>query len=706
MYKNKNATLELRINDLLKRMSLEEKILQLNQQTVGDNNNPNNLGYEKPNFPYEIGSLIYFGKDPVFRNSIQKGALEKTRLGIPILFGYDVIHGYRTSFPISLAQACSWNPDLVQDACAIAAREAKLSGINWTFSPMIDVARDPRWGRVSEGYGEDSYTNGIFAAASVRGYQGKSLSDPYSIAACLKHYVGYGRSEGGRDYTYSDVSAQSLWETYLPPYEAGIKAEAATVMSAFNDISGIPASANPYTIKEVLKNRWKFDGFVVSDWGSLEQLMDQGVAQNRKEACIKSISAGVDMDMVDTIYQQNLKELIKEKKIPLSKLDEAVKRILRIKFRLGLFDHPYVPIEENPYLNPNSLEISLNLAKESMVLLKNENQILPLKPNRKRIALIGPLANNQDDLLGSWSAQANTKEVESIYSSMLKEFGDKDSIVYKKGCEIEGDDESSFQEAVQAAKNSDIIVLCLGEKRSWTGENTSRSTISLPAIQEKLANELKKTGKPLVLILANGRPLGLMHLAPQADAIVEIWQPGISGGAAMAGILSGKYNPSGKLAITFPLTTGQIPTYYSMRQSSRPNSGKYQDIPTDPLYWFGYGLSYSNFIYNPIQISAPKIHKNQNLIAKVDIQNPSTNSGKEVVLWYIRSPASQISRPLKELKFFEKKEIQAGTRKEFQFEIDPMRDLSYPNADGKRILESGIYQISAGNQKIQFELIN
>lgn len=706
VYKNKNLAIELRINDLVQRMTLKEKILQLNQQTVGDNNNPNNLGYQKPDFPYEIGSLIYFGMDPVFRNSIQKQAIENTRLGIPILFGYDVIHGFQTSFPIPLAQGCSWNPNLVQKACSIAAREAKLSGINWTFSPMIDVARDPRWGRVSEGYGEDPYVNGVFGSASVRGYQGKNLSDPYSIASCLKHYVGYGRSEGGRDYHFSEISAQSLWETYLPPYHEGIKAGAATVMSAFNDISGIPASANSYTLREILKKRWKFKGFVVSDWGAIEQLIDQGFAKDKKEAGLKSFNAGVEMDMVDDIYGQNLPSLIQENKIPISKLDDAVKRILRIKFRLGLFDHPYTPIGDTLFLERNSRELSLELAEESTVLLKNSGKILPISRQPSKIAIIGPLAKNQEDLLGTWSAHAETKDIPSIYSSLIKEFGEKDSLFYSVGCDISGDDESGFTAAIQMAKKSDIIILCLGEKRSWTGENTSRSTISLPSIQEKLAQDLKKLGKPIILVLISGRPLELMRLEPLADAILEIWQPGISGGEGLAATLSGRVNPSGKLDITFPLSTGQIPTYYSMRQSARPNSGRYQDIPTDPLYWFGYGLSYSAFIYKPIQLSSMKIHRKEKLIARVEVNNASTFLGKETVLWYISKPSASITRPLKELKFFEKKEIHPGGTTDFLFQIEPWRDLSFPGPDGNRRLEMGDYYLMAGNQKIKFELVN
>ncbi|WCT14181.1 glycoside hydrolase family 3 N-terminal domain-containing protein [Mucilaginibacter jinjuensis] len=706
VYKDKNAPVESRVEDLLKRMTLEEKIEQLNQQTVGDNNNPNNNGYKKPTFPAGIGSLIYFSADPAFRNTVQKRAMEETRLGIPILFGYDVIHGFRTIYPISLAQGCSWNPELVEEACAVAAKETKLSGIDWTFSPMIDVARDPRWGRVSEGYGEDPYTNAMFGVASVKGYQGKKLNEQYSIAACLKHYIGYGMSEGGRDYHYADISAQSLWETYMVPYEAGVKAGAATLMSGFNDISGIPASANPYTLTEVLKGRWKHDGFVVSDWGSVEQLMAQGVAKDRKEAGLKAFMAGVEMDMVDDIYGQNLKQLIDEKKVPMTKIDDAVKRILRIKFRLGLFDNPYTPIVAERYLQPESKAVAAKLATESMVLLKNKSKVLPLGSNIKSIALVGPLAKDQADLIGNWSAQGDPKDAETIIDGFNKEFAQKAQINYAKGTEIDGTDESGIAEAVAAAQKSDVVVVCLGEKKTWSGENTSRSNISLPAIQEKLVAELKKTGKPIVLVLANGRPLELVRLEPMADAIVEMWQPGVAGGTALASIISGRVNPSGKLDITFPLTTGQIPTYYDMRQSARPNSGKYQDIPTDPLYWFGHGLSYTDFTYAPISLSAAQIHKNQKLVATVEVSNTGGVTGKETALWYIASHASSISRPMKELKHFEKKEIAAGGKYVYKFEIDPMRDLSFPDADGKKHLESGDFVIMAGNQKIKFELVD
>lgn len=709
IYKDSKAPIEKRITDLVAKMTLEEKILQLNQYTFGLNNNPNNMGEAIKDVPPGIGSLIYFGSDPAVRNLMQKKAMEGTRLGIPILFGFDVIHGYRTIYPISLAQACSWNPDLVEKACAVAAKEAKLSGIDWTFSPMIDVARDARWGRISEGYGEDPYTNAVFGVATVQGYQGKSLTDPYSIAACLKHFVGYGESEGGRDYRYSDISAQSLWETYLPPYEACVEAGAQTLMSAFNDISGIPATANHYTLTDILKTRWKHDGFVVSDWDAVAQLINQGVATNRKEAGLKAFMAGVEMDMSDKIYQENFQQLVLEKKIPMDKIDDAVSRILRVKFRLGLFDQPYTTVVEESarYLQPESKAIAQQLAAESMVLLKNQNRTLPLASSVKNIAVIGPMAYSKIDLKGAWADSGNEKDIESILEGFQKEFKNTVSIKSAKGCDFEGTNESGFQEAIALANQSDVVIVCLGEKKGWSGENASRSTIALPAIQEKLIMALKKTGKPLVLVLSNGRPLELVRIEPLADAIVEMWQPGNEGGSALAGIISGRINPSAKLSVTFPRTTGQIPVYYNMRPAARKGTqGNYQDIPTEPLYWFGHGLSYTTFTYDNVKLSSEKIRKTDKLIAEVTVTNSGKMTGKETALWFISDPVSTISRPMKELKFFEKKEIRAGANTTFKFEIDPMRDLSYPDANGNRILEAGEFFLQVDGQKIRFELVD
>ncbi len=704
LYKNKNATIEDRVQDLIQRMTLHEKILQLSQLTVEENTNKNNIEDIVKNIPDEIGSLIYFDSDPELRNTIQKKAVEESRLGIPILFGFDVIHGYRTIYPISLGAACSWNPDLVRKLCSVAAKEAKLSGIDWTFSPMIDVARDARWGRAAEGYGEDPYTNGVFGVACVKGYQGEKLSDEYSIAACLKHYVGYGESEGGRDYHYSDISRQSLWETYLVPYQACVKAGAATVMSAFNDISGIPASANYYTLTTILKKRWGYDGFVVSDWNAITQLMDQGVAANLSEAVQKGFNAGVEMDMVDKAYMNCLEELVLDDSISEQKINNAVSRVLRVKFRLGLFENPYTPVmpEQDRYLSDEDVSLAGQLAAESMVLLKNNNKVLPLKAV-KQIAIIGPMADDKLNLLGSWFAHGELKDVESLREGIKKEFSQA-NLNYAKGCDFDGDDESGFTEAINAAQKSDVILICLGEKRAWSGENSSRSSIALPEIQEKLVQKLKEAGKPIILVLSSGRPLELMRLEPLADAVIDIWQPGVAGGSALAGILSGRINPSGKLSITFPMTTGQIPTYYNMRQSGRPMQGKYQDIPTDPLYWFGYGLSYTTYKYGSIKLSANQIKKNEKLVAELEVSNVGSVDGNETVLWFINDPAASISRPMKELKYFEKKEIKVGQKVTYRFEIDPIRDLSFPDSDGHKHLETGDFYLIVNDQKVKFEL--
>lgn len=706
IYKNKNAPVEKRIDDLLKRMTLKEKILQTNQGTHGNNANENNMESSKKGVRAEIGSLIYRSISPVHRNQIMRKAMEESRLGIPILMGFDVIHGYRTVYPIPLAQACSWNPDLVTKACAVAAKEAKLSGVDWTFSPMVDVARDPRWGRVAEGYGEDPYANSVFCVASVNGYQGKNLSDPFSIAACLKHYIGYSLSEGGRDYHSSDVSAQTLWETFMPPFHAGVKAGAATLMSAFNDISGVPASANHYTLTEILKERWKHDGFVVSDWGSVENLIAQGFAKDRKEAGLKSFLSGVEMDMVDNVYVENLAQLVQEKKIPESKIDDAVRRILRLKFRLGLFDTPYVQelSEKDRYYQPQSMAIAQQMAEESMVLLKNNNQALPLSSDIKQIALIGPMVKDSINMMGSWEGQGIASAVESIFDGFTKEFSGKATINYAKGCEFDGVDDSGFAAAVQAAQKSDVVVLCIGEMKNWSGENTSRSSIALPAIQHKLLAELKKTGKKIILVLSNGRPVELGDMESLSDAILEIWQPGIAAGTPLAGLVSGRLNPSGKLAITFPLATGQIPIYYSMRQSARPTSGEYQDISNEPKYWFGHGLSYTNFSYGTVKLSANAINKKSKLVAEVEVTNTGNRSGKETAFWYISDPVASITRPMKELKFFEKLELKAGEKKTFKFEIDPERDLSFPDTNGMMRLESGDFYLTINNQRIKFEL--
>ena len=703
-YKDATLSIDTRVTDLMSRMTLQEKIAQLNQYTLGRNDNVNNLDEVVTNIPGETGSLIYFGDDAELRNAMQKKAVEGTRLGIPILFGFDVIHGFRTVYPIPLALGATWNPELAGQACRVAAQEAYDAGIDWTFSPMVDIARDPRWGRIAEGYGEDPYLTSVFGAASVKAYQGDDLSQPYNIAACLKHYVGYGASEAGRDYVPTEISRQTLWDTYLPPFEAGVKAGAATLMSSFNNISGTPGSANRYTMTDVLKEKWGHDGFVVADWNAVVQLINQGMAEDGKAAAMYAINAGLDMDMVDNLYMQHLEDLVAEGKVSEDRIDDAVRRVLTLKFRLGLFDNPYT--EEKPeserILLPRSLEIAEQAAIESMVLLKNDSGILPLSADLK-IALIGPMAKNQADLLGSWYGRGRAEDVVSIFDGLKEVLGTEPA--YAQGCDFDSEIPGGFEEAVETASQADVVVLCLGEKRSWSGENASRSTIALPGIQEELLMTVKETGKPVVVLLSNGRSLDLTRISPAADAVLEIWQPGVMAGKAVASILTGESNPSGRLTVTFPYTTGQIPIYYNRRDSGRRGTqGLYQDIPSTPMYEFGYGLSYTDYEYGQLTVSADSFTVNDTVTASITVRNAGQMDGKETVQWYICDPYSTLTRPVKELKHFEKKLLKAGEEYTFTFEIDPAKDLSFVNADGERFVEAGDYYIIVKDKKVKITL--
>ena len=523
LYKDPSVPLVIRVQDLLSRMTLNEKAMQLIQYTLGTNNIENNKGREVKNIPESTGSLIFLEMSPGLRNRMQHHAVEDSRLGIPILFGYDVIHGFRTIFPIPLAQACSFNPHLTRLSCRVAAQEARISGVDWTFSPMIDVAHDPRWGRVAEGYGEDPYLNGIFGAAAVRGYQGKRLDDTLSVAACLKHYVAYGASEAGRDYVYTEVSRQTLWDTYLTPYRKAMEANPATVMSSFNNLSGLPVTANHYVLTDVLRGKLGFKGFVVSDWGAIMQLQNQGAAKDLKTAGQLAMNAGLDMDMMSHSYDAYLEQSLHEGAIDSATIDRAVKRVLKVKFELGLFEHPYTPDvkDDSRFLRQESRQIEENLAEESMVLLKNKDNTLPIK-NEKSIAVIGPLATSQEDLLGCWAGHGRKEDVTTILDAVRQQFAGGTIVGYAKGCDFDGADQSEFKDALSLASKADILVVCLGEKRSWSGENTSRSSIELPEIQLQLLQALKKTGKRIVLVLSNGRPLQLNKIEPLSEALP--WQ--------------------------------------------------------------------------------------------------------------------------------------------------------------------------------------
>lgn len=698
LYKQADAPVEKRVEDLLSRMTLEEKVLQMSQITLGKNLNANNIGNETAE-PVLGSYITYVATDATEINAMQRRALEETRLGIPVLFGYDAIHGFRTVYPIPLAQACSWNPELVESACAISARETRLTGIHWTFSPMVDIARDGRWGRCAEGYGEDPYAASVFCAASVRGYQGDDISDTTRVAACIKHYIGYGASEGGRDYVPTEISRQTLWDTYMPPYQAGIEAGAATIMSSFNSINGLPVNGDRYLLTDVLKKQFGWDGMIVSDYDAVKQLVYQGAAADHRQCAEIAANAGLDMDMADLCYYHNLAALVAEGKVKESTIDDAVRRILRLKFRLGLFEHPYAPVTSpsERFTLPGDRETVMRLAEESAVLLKNDG-VLPLGQKPGKIALVGPMAKDLWGQVGSWGGHPLAEDVITLHKAMTDEFGAA-NVLYAKGCGFEGDDRSGFSEAVAAARRADVVVLCLGELTKWSGENGIRSTLALPEIQEQLAVELSKTGKPLVLLLNNGRPLELCRLEPLSNAIVELWQPGISGGKPAAGILSGRVNPSGRLSITFPYSTGQIPIYYNRRRTSRPFMGFYQDIPREPMYWFGHGLSYSNFTYGDIR----KVSDTP-LAFEVDVTNDSSRDGMETAFWYISDPVSTVTRPYKELKFFEKRQIPAGATETFRFEADRLRDLGYVNGNGERYFEPGKFEILTADKKFELDV--
>ncbi len=698
-YKNSSLPTKQRINCLIKQMTLEEKVLQLSQTTIGTVDNINNVQHRVSDFDARLGSAIMYNEDPLVRNAFQKKAIEGTRLGIPIIFAHDVIHGFKTIFPTPLAQACSWNPELLRECCAIAAQESKGAGIDWTFAPMIDIARDARWGRIVEGFGEDPYAASIYAAAAVKGYQGEK--PPYTIAACLKHFVGYGESEGGRDYTSTDISRQALWETYLPPYHSGVQAGACTLMGAFNTINGVPASANHYTLTEILRNQWNFKGFVVADWCSTGQVKNQGYVDTDPEVAEKCLEAGLDMEMINSYYRDHLPKLVEEGKVDLKTIDEAVRRVLRVKFELGLFDQPLV--QERPaserLLLPINRQKARQMAVESMVLLKNDNHILPLTPEVDDIALIGPIVKDKRALLGSWAGRGEAKDTIDLEEGLRAACGDKVRIRSAKGCDYNKGSNQMLDEAVAIAQQSDVILLCLGENHAMNGENASRGSLSLTIPQLQLFDKLTQTRKPIVLLLATGRPISLQKIEPYVKAILVTWHPGTEAGHAVADIITGKENPSGRLAVTFPRTEGQIPIYYNMRPSARPYQGKYQDMSSEPMYWFGSGLSYTEYSYSSLELSASEITPQDSCTVSVEVTNKGKTAGKETVFLYIRDRAASITQPVKRLIAFQQVQLNPRETKKVQFSLVPSRDLSFVDDTGKTHLEPGSFDLMVDKHK-------
>lgn len=697
---------EERVESLLKRMTLEEKLGQMNQV---------NWPWERSEAKVElfaervekgqIGSLLSLSVLPLSvaeRNELQKIAVEKSRLGIPLIFGFDVIHGYRTIFPIPLAMSCSWEPALAQKAASIGALEARSVGIDWTFAPMVDVARDPRWGRIAEGFGEDPYLASVFAAACVRGFQGTDLSSVRTLVACLKHYVGYGAAEGGRDYNTCELSERTLRDVYLPPFKAGVEAGAATVMSAFNEISGIPASANRRMLTEILKGEWKFGGFVISDWDSVGELIKHGFAKDQAQAACKALTAGVDMDMVSQAYVKALARLVREGKVSESVVDEAVRRVLRIKFRAGLFDRPYVDpkLAKSTLLSDENLRAAREVARETMVLLKNENSILPLNKDVKSLAVIGPLADNQGDLLGCWYAAGRSEDAVSVFQGIKNKVSSGCKLMHTKGCDVAGSSRDGFAEAVRLAKKADVVILVVGESKEMSGEAHSRASLDLPGVQQQLVEAVHAAGKPVVVVLLSGRPLSVSWIKENIPAIMLAWHPGVQGGNAVADCLFGDYNPSGRLTVGVPRTVGQVPIYYNHKNTGRPASeaaytSKYIDIPNTPLFAFGYGLSYTTFKHSNLKVSPSKISAGQSVTVTADIKNTGSRAGEEVVQLYIRDLVASATRPVRELKGFEKVQLQPGQTKTVSFTLGK-EQLAFYDVNMKWVVEPGQFKVWIG----------
>ncbi len=710
-----------RVDSVLSLMTLDEKIGQLNQLSFGIGWGPT----IKSNVPDEYKALIREGKIGSFLNALgaeftgdlQKIAVTESRLKIPLLFGYDVIHGFRTTFPVPLGEAATWQPELAEMSAHYQALEASSAGVHWTFSPMVDIARDPRWGRIMEGNGEDPYLGSLMAAAYVRGYQGY-LSEN-NIIACAKHYAGYGGAEGGRDYNTVDFSERTFRDIYLPPFKAAVDAGVQTLMASFNEIGGIPSSGSKYLLNDILRDQWKFKGFVVSDWNSIGELINHGFAADLKQAGEIAINAGLDMDMESRAYITHLAELVKEGKVSEATINESVRRVLRIKFMLGLFDDPFrycnKERESKNILSKEVKDAALEVAKKSFVLLKNENNLLPLKNNYKKIAVIGPLANSISHPTGGWEAMGDSSDVISVVAGLKNYLKNNTQILYSEGCKIDDKSTDGFKKAVETANNSDLVILVLGEGKNMSGEACSRSTLDLPGVQEELAKEIYKTGKPIVVVLMNGRPLSINWLNENVPAILETWFPGTMAGKAIAEVLFGEYNPSGKLPVTFPRTVGQVPIYYNHKNTGRPGNidnhytSKYLDLPLSPLYPFGYGLSYTTFKYSDLGLDKNKITKDDQINIKVNVKNTGNYDGEEVVQLYVQDLVGSVTRPVKELKRFQKVFLKKGEEKTIEFTLSE-NDLRFTAADMNFKSEPGLFKVYVGTNSVdvlesQFELV-
>ncbi len=697
--------LDHKVDSVLKLMTLDEKIGQMVLYTSDwDVTGPTlKSGYMDDIRKGNCGN-IFNAHTAAYTRKLQKIAVEESRLGIPLLFGYDVIHGHKTIFPISLGESSSWDLEAIEKSARVSAIEAAASGINWTFAPMCDISVEPRWGRVSEGAGEDPYLGSLIAAARVHGFQGNDLSDSLTILACVKHFAAYGAPLAGRDYNTVDMSQRVFLDTYLPPYKAAIAAGAMSVMTSFNELDGVPATGSKYLLTDLLRNELGFKGLVVTDYTSINEMVNHGVVANEADAGLMAVTAGVDMDMQGEVYFKYLKKQVEDNKVSEKVITEAVKRVLRVKFMLGLFDDPYKYCNEQREKRlvyaPEHLEATLDVAKKSMVLLKNNNNVLPLKKGEK-IAVIGELAASTRDLLGSWKAAGDWDFMKSTLDE-LKAYNGEANIIYSVGCKTTDNDRSGFAAAMAAARGVDKIVMVIGENWEWSGEAASRTSINIPGVQTELLEKLKALNKPIIVVLMNGRPLDLSKESELADAMLETWYAGTMGGKAITHVLFGEYNPSGKLTMTFPRNLGQVPIFYYEKNTGRPlylanpkYKSRYIDSPNDPLFPFGFGLSYTTFAYSDIKLSTNELTEKGEIKASVNVTNTGGVAGEEVVQCYVRDLVGSVTRPVKQLKGFEKIALKAGESKVITFTIKPEL-LAFHRLDMTYGTEPGDFKLFIG----------
>jgi len=713
---------EHQIDSVMSLMSLDDKIGQLNQVAHG-------WGWG-PTQPVSIGQdfkkLIKEGKVGSFLNAVgakltrelQHIAVTESPLKIPLLFGFDVIHGLQTTFPIPLAESCTWDMELIEKSASTQAKEAYNCGVHWTFAPMVDIARDPRWGRIAEGSGEDTYLGARIAAARIKGIQGDNLAGEH-IIACPKHFAAYGAAEGGRDYNTVDISERTLREVYLPPFKAAVDAGAQTLMCSFNEIAGIPSSVNRHLLTDILRGEWNFSGFVVSDWNSIGETVAHGVSADNKEAAKKAIDAGLDMDMETRAYLNNLKELVNSGEVSVATIDESVRRILRVKFRLGLFSDPFRFCDEKKEAteigNAAERAAALEVTENTLVLLKNKNNVLPLDKNLNKIAVIGPLANSKRNLLGCWEQFGDTNKVVTVLEGLQKKYPGKE-ITYTFGCSINNPEEKDFSAAIKAANESELVVLVIGEDGHFSGEASARASIEIPGAQNAMFEALRKCGKPIVVVLMNGRPLAIPALEKNADAILDAWFGGITAGEAIANALSGDFVPCGKLTTTFPLATGQVPIYYNHKNTGRPAqpdnffSSKYIDLSEKPLFPFGYGLSYTTFEYSDLKIDEKNISSTETNHVSVKVTNTGKYKASEVVQLYINRNSASVTRPVRELKDFQKITLNPGESGVVKLELTPEK-LSFYNDKMEFCNEPGKVTVFVGTNSLaelsgQFTIIS